>query len=261
MHSSELLTCAWAWICIWLCELVWCLVGVCRGVNPVTQPLAMFVFKVNESLPPSAARILFSKECPPASVDMGLACHTRLQRPELQNLLCKFIKTIVIFALKTKFCVNSLYFLFRLRKKYEWIIVQHADSDKVHWQPALPVSTTSILYCVFISPFHLLSALQCNGEMAPFAIFLSPLSQKKLIRCKSVTLNLLQGVIASRTWWYERKDKKQCGRWHFFSNSTLQKKFEHPVSASPCAFICLWPKPPFEAGCVSQHVEPLLPRC
>lgn len=178
MHSSELLTCAWAWIWIWLCELVWCLVGVCRGVNPVTQPLAMFVFKVNESLPPSAARILFSKECPPASVDMGLACHTRLQRPELQNLLCKFIKTIVIFALKTKFCVNSLYFLFRLRKKYEWIIVQHADSDKVHWQPALPVSTTSILYCVFISPFHLLSAPQCNGEMAPFAIYLSPLSQK-----------------------------------------------------------------------------------
>lgn len=77
VHSSELLTCAWAWICIWLCELVWWLVGVCRGVNPVTQPLAMFVFKVNESLPLSAARICFSKECPPAPVNIGLACNTR----------------------------------------------------------------------------------------------------------------------------------------------------------------------------------------
>lgn len=224
MHSSELLTCAWAWICIWLCELVWCLVGVYRGVNPVTQPLAMFVFKVNESLPPSAARILFSKECPPASVDMGLACHTRLQRPELQNLLCNFIKTIVIFALKTKFCVNSLYFLFRLRKKYEWIIVQHVDSDKVHWQPALPVSTTSILYCVFIS--------------------------ESVARC-----HCLQNLVVWEEGW------KTMWTMTFFSNSTLQKKFEHPVSASPCAFICLWPKRPFEAGCVSQHVKPLLPHC
>lgn len=260
MHSSELLTCAWAWICIWLCELVWCLVGVCRGVNPVTQPLAMFVFKVNESLPPSAARILFSKECPPASVDMGLACHTRLKRPELQNLLWKFIKTIVIFALKMKFCVNSLYFLFRLRKKYEWIIVQHADSDKAHWQPALPVSTTSILYCVFISPFHLLSAPQCNGEMAPFAIFLNLLSQKNesvaralLWICCKVSLPPELGGMRGRI-------KNNVDGDIFFKQHT-PKKIDHPVSASPCAFICLWPKPPFEAGCVSQHVEPLLPRC
>lgn len=149
MHSSELLTCAWAWICIWLCELVWCLVGVCRGVNPVTQPLAMFVFKVNESLPPSAARILFSKECPPASVDMGLACHTRLKRPELQSLFWKFIKTRVIFALKMKFCVNSLYFLFRLRKKsmneslFNMLIqIKHTDNQPSLFPP-LQFSTVS----------------------------------------------------------------------------------------------------------------------
>lgn len=249
MHSSELLTCAWAWICIWLCELVWCLVGVCQGVNPVTQPLAMFVFKVNESLPPSAARILCSKECPLASVDMGLACHTRLKRPELQNLLRKFIKTIVIFALKTKFCVNSLYFLFRLRKQYGWIIVQHADSDKAHWQPALPVSTTSILYCVFISPFHLLSAPQCNGEMAPFAIFLSPLSQKNesvaralLWICCKVSLPPELGGMRGRI-------KKQCGRWQH----TPKKIWPSGKCITVCLYLPLTKTSIWSRMCVSTR--------
>lgn len=165
-----------------------------------------------------------------------------------------------IFALKMKFCVNSLYFLFRLRKKYEWIIGQRADSDKAHWQPALPVSTTSILYCVFISPFHLLSAPQCNGEMAPFAIFLNLLSQKNESVARALVWICCKVSLPPELGGMRGRIKNNVDGDIFFKQHT-PKKINHPVSASPCAFICLWPKPPFEAGCVSQHVEPLLPRC
>lgn len=155
-------------------------------MNPVTQPLAMFIFKVNESLLLSALRICFLKECPPALLNIGLACHTRTPQTGCSPKSRPFMRT---YENSSNVCLHK-------RKK-------NSDCGKCKSEQVLnmlsEMKDTDDQPCLFaplkfstVSPFHLLSAPQ-SDEMATFA----------------------------RTWCYERKENKMLMLKSSFKQHTL----------------------------------------